>query len=171
MSYDALATGLEYPDRAEVRALLRPHEGFGSLSATEIEELYTRTFDINPVCSLEVGWHLYGEDYNRGTFLVAMRGLMRSLGVEEGSELPDHLGSVLRVLGRMEPGQATPFAREYVLPAIGRMLEGFGEAPNPYRAVLEQVDAFLRERHGEPVKWEGPPETQPYPCGGCHGPA
>jgi len=31
------------------------------------------TFDINPACALEVGWHLFGEDYMRGQFLVRMR--------------------------------------------------------------------------------------------------
>ena len=40
----------------------------------ELEESYTRTFDVNPSCALEIGWHLFGEDYMRGQFLVRMRG-------------------------------------------------------------------------------------------------
>ena len=36
----------------------------------QIQELYTRTFDINPVCTLEIGWHIFGEDYARGALLV-----------------------------------------------------------------------------------------------------
>jgi len=75
----------------------------GSVSLEDLEELYTRTFDINPSCTLEIGWQLYGEDYNRGSFLVRMRELMRELGVEESTELPDHLMHILPVLGRFEP--------------------------------------------------------------------
>ena len=29
----------------------------------ELEEAYTRTFDVNPSCALDIGWHLFGEDY------------------------------------------------------------------------------------------------------------
>ena len=39
----------------------------------ELEEVFTQTFDINPLSALEVGWHLFGEEYARGMFLVRMR--------------------------------------------------------------------------------------------------
>src|SRR5262249_35690032 len=89
--YDALAGRLAYPrpgyhatvaDCQRVLTDLVPEAGhlvaaFGEriagLAAEDLEELYTRTFDLNPVCSLEVGWHLFGENYSRGEFLVRMR--------------------------------------------------------------------------------------------------
>ena len=77
----------------------------------ELEELFTRTFDLNPVCCLEVGWQLYGEDYNRGSFMVKMRQLLRSHGVAETIELPDHLANLLPLLGRMESEEAGPLCR------------------------------------------------------------
>jgi nitrate reductase delta subunit len=58
------------------------------MGVTDLEEFYTRTFDINPVSALEIGWHLYGEQYERGAFLVKMRELSRTLGVEESTSLP-----------------------------------------------------------------------------------
>ena len=82
---------------------------------------------------LEVGWHLYGEDYHRGAFLVRMRGLLREHGVPEETELPDHLTHVLPVLGRLDDARAEALARGYVLPALVKMLDGFGEKRNPYR--------------------------------------
>ena len=45
-----------------------------SLNTDDLRELFTRTFDLNPMCTLEIGWQLYGEDYQRGEFLVKMRG-------------------------------------------------------------------------------------------------
>ncbi len=51
----------------------------------EVEEAFTRTFDVNPACALEVGWHLFGEEYTAAMFLVRMREELRkhgSAGVE-----------------------------------------------------------------------------------------
>src|SRR3972149_5384978 len=84
----------------------------------ELEESFTRTFDLNPVCCLEVGWQLYGEDYNRGSFMVEMRQRIRSHGITETLELPDHLSNLLPLLGRMEPQEAGPLCASFVLSAL-----------------------------------------------------
>ncbi len=109
----------------------------------ELEELYTRTFDMNPACSLEVGWHLFGEQYERGAFLVRMRGHMRRLGVAEDHELPDHLSHALAVASRMEAEEARGFEAESVSPAVLKIIEGLGEGDNPYRHLLRAVSALL----------------------------
>ena len=165
-----LALALCYPGRDETRAALQPFAGFAEMEPVELEELYTRTFDINPVCSLETGWHLFGEDYNRGAFLVRMRGLLRDHGIEEGAELPDHLESALRVLAVMEPTPASELAREFILPAVAKMRAPFRKVDNPYATVLAEVEAFLRNNYGEAVEWSAAPtQNTPYDCGGCHG--
>ena len=89
----------------------------------EIEELYTRAFDLNPICALEVGWHLYGEQYERGRFLVRSRDLLASLDIDEAGELPDHLSSMLIALGRLEPEPAAAFAARFLVPALRRMAD------------------------------------------------
>jgi len=164
-----LAASLEYPTSMEARAALCLFPDFAGYSAGDLEELYTRTFDVNPVCALETGWHLFGEDYNRGAFLVRMRGLLREYGIEEGAELPDHLANALRVLPAMPGDQAMGLAREFVLPAVIKMRAGFASPDNPYGAVLAEVERFLRDRYGEPIEWSAPTENTPYDCGGCHG--
>ncbi|MHC4937924.1 MAG: nitrate reductase molybdenum cofactor assembly chaperone [Planctomycetota bacterium] len=169
IAHRELASALCYPAGDETCTVLADFPGFEELGSAELEELYTRTFDINPVCSLEVGWHLFGEDYNRGAFLVRMRGLLREHGIEEGAELPDHLESVLRVLDVMDRGKAAELAREFVLPAVLKMRAPFGEGTNPYANVLAAVESFLRDTYGEPVEWIAPTDNTPYDCGGCHG--
>jgi nitrate reductase delta subunit len=110
------------------------------LSRAEREELYTRTFDLNPVCALEIGWHLWGEAYERGAFLVRMRDLLRRTGVAEGIELPDHLTAALPAFGRMAPQEAAAFAAGFLVPALDKMLAGL--AGNPYEPVLAAVHAL-----------------------------
>ena len=174
-----LAAALSYPEQSGALAALKSFPGFDAIKATDLEELYTRTFDINPVCSLETGWHLFGEDYNRGAFLVRMRGVLRQYGVEEGAELPDHLESALRVLAVMKADDASDLAREFILPAVMKMREPFAENDNPYGDVLAEVERFLRETYGEPIEWSAPTANTPYAnaadgktteqCGGCSG--
>ncbi len=115
------------------------------LTTGELEELYTRTFDINPVSSLEIGWHLYGETYERGTFLVEMRDLLRRSGVEESSELPDHLTHALLAVGRMEGEEAAAFVSKRMLKATGMILEGFAGKDNPYAHILIATKLLLAE--------------------------
>lgn len=159
--YDVLADLLAYPDEsfptrvAEARSVLAVHAPAAAAAleplagraaegdASSWEELYTRTFDWSPERALELGWHLYGEQYDRGAFLVRMRAHLRAAGVEEGAELPDHLGTVLRLLPRLPDADAQRLAAEAVVPALAKVQAGFGDEPNPYRDVLRAVAALV----------------------------
>ncbi len=114
---------------------------------TDLEELYTRTFDINPTCCLEVGWQLFGEDYARGTFLVTMRQNLRTYGLAESTELPDHLTHVLALLGRLDRRDADELATRAALPALKKMIDGFAGKDNRFECVLKAVERVLRDRH------------------------
>lgn len=133
------------------------------LETSELQELYTRTFDLNPVCALEVGWHLYGESYERGRFLVRMRVLLDRLGLAESNELPDHLVSVLPALAQLDPAEREELGRPYVVPAVAKMVAGFDGKDNPYAHVVRAVDRTLRDLVGEPeVEPEIPLRTAPH---------
>lgn len=124
-----------------------------TLSREEFEELYTRTFDINPVASLEIGWHLYGETYERGSFLVKMRQLLKSVEIPESTELPDHLSHVLLALEKLDAtDEANELAVQYVAPALAKILEGFKDKQNPYEHVLLALQQCIEERHSHGVE-------------------
>lgn len=113
------------------------------LALTDIEELYTRTFDINPVASLEVGWHLYGEQYERGRFLVHMRERLATCSIPEGTELPDHIASALRLCAAEDEEAAAEFIGTYLFPAIEKIQTGLVEKENPYRHVVAAMQSAL----------------------------
>ncbi len=126
-----------------VASLERFAAATADLTTSGFEELYTRTFDINPACALELGWHLHGESYDRGAFLVRMRSLLARFELAESGELPDHICHALAVFGRMPDDEARVFARETLRPAITPMREALGTVDNPYDNVLAAVEATL----------------------------
>ncbi len=129
---------------AKLRDFCAATEG---LTTEELQELFTRTFDLNPLCTLEIGWQLYGEDYQRGELLVKMRQQLREYDLRESGELPDHLSHALMLLGKLEPEEAAEFATSYLLPAIDRMRGAWRENRNAFAALLESAFALLKSRY------------------------
>ncbi|MEZ5424122.1 MAG: hypothetical protein R2682_13660 [Pyrinomonadaceae bacterium] len=64
----------------------------------ELQELYAQSFDLNPNCALEIGYHLFGEDYKRGAFLANLRETQGELELGQEQQLPDYLPVLLRLL-------------------------------------------------------------------------
>lgn len=112
----------------------------------ELEELYTRTFDFNPSCALEIGWHLFGEDYHRGALLVRLRDELRRHSIQESCELPDHLIHVLPLVDCMNSRKAAEFSRACVIPAVEKMVANLEGKQNPYESLLRCLAMML---HGE----------------------
>jgi len=131
------------PDAAKHIAAFAEHTT--PLSTTDQEEQFTRTFDINPACALEVGWHLFGEDYSRGLFLVRMREEMRRHGLAESQELPDHITHVLEVAGAMPHDAAAGFVRACVYAALLKMSAALKRKESPYADVMAALELVLAD--------------------------
>ena len=123
------------------------HADIAGLSTEELQELFTRTFDLNPMCTLEIGWQLYGEDYQRGEFLVKMREHLREYEVPETGELPDHLSHALALLAKLEEEESAEFAGSYLLPAIDKMRGAWRENRNAFAFLLESAFVLLKSRY------------------------
>lgn len=161
----ALADLLSYPDEAgaararaaldvlsadapALRAMVEPlARALEDEPEASLEEAYARTFDWNPTGSLDLGWHLFGERYERGAFLADLRGRLRSAGVEEGEELPDHLPTCLRLVARLGR-EAAPLACEALVPALARLRIGLKDSTVPWVAALSAAESALRAMGG-----------------------
>ncbi|MCZ7680358.1 MAG: molecular chaperone TorD family protein [Sandaracinaceae bacterium] len=172
--YVALADALEYPEdedhgtrlAAAAMRLAEPAPAVASAVARlaaaldeggleHLQELYTQSFDLNPAASLDIGWHLFGESYKRGAFLVGLRQDLREHELAEGSELPDHLPCVLRLLAELEDGEhAELLLRSCVAPALIAILRTLrGREDHPYVPILEAAS----ECFGPPIELESTP--------------
>jgi len=104
-----------------------------------IEELYTATFELRPVCFPYIGFQLFGETYKRGAFLAALSARFREAGCDAGTELPDHLSVVLRYLALVPDAD---LVTEGLLPALQRMIDQLDG--NPYRDALQAIRDAVR---------------------------
>lgn len=185
-AHDALAGLLAYPrenwaalveesaaclavECPEAGALLAPF--VAHVRATpqgELEESFTRTFDNTDERALEVGWHVFGENYTRGSFMANMRGKLREVGVEENGELPDHLSHLLPLIARLPERKAADLAAETIAPAVQKVRGALAELRNPWAPVFDALVEVLaahdpRARDAKPA--EAPRSPDPTTCG------
>ena len=114
----------------------------------ELEEAFTQAFDVNPACALDIGWHLFGEEYARGMFLVRMREELRKHGLVETAELPDHITHVLAIIGEMSDDDASRFVRACMLPAMLKMRAALAATDSPYVGVVSSLTTTLHHVWG-----------------------
>jgi len=113
---------------AFAKALPTEGEPFTQDALDEVQEIFTRSFDVQSITTLGVGYVMFGDDYKRGELLVNLSREHRLAGVDCGHELPDHLPNVLRLVARWDDrALAREFVEEILHPAVERMLAEFGE--------------------------------------------
>jgi nitrate reductase delta subunit len=122
--------------------------GIENLSLERMQELYTVTFDMQPLCYPYIGYHLFGESYKRGAFMAQLNETYHDHDFCPQQELPDHLPVALRFLG-LEPARCKDdFGRalivEGLLPALTKMLQVFNQqTENPYASLLAALQLVL----------------------------
>jgi len=132
----ALADLLRETDPEAAGAVASFGREVAGLPLAQVEELYTRTFDLNPGCLLYVGYHLYGDTYKRGEMMSELQGAYRSHDIAP-AELPDHLCQILRWLARAgDDPRRLPLLREHVLPAVQRVAQNVRNESGAYNLVI-----------------------------------
>jgi nitrate reductase delta subunit len=156
---DAGRLRADHPDMADALGLLA---GWLEGARTgEAEEWYTVLFDLNPVCSLQLGHHLFGENFKRNLLLAGLHEELRLAGLERPSGLPDHLTTVLSLLSRLEDDASCRTLHDLaVRPALGKMNEVLSESLNPWRKVIEVLPAVIADELGH-----GPASRPVTPAG------
>ncbi len=115
-----------------------------------VEELYTRTFDLQPVCPPYAGQYLFGQDMRRGMFMAKLRKLYRERNFPENGELPDHLGVMLRFVSKSPSIEEAREIVEFCLvPSFQKMVSKLAEGENPYGFL---VNAILLALNGKEEK-------------------
>ena len=135
---------VEMPEKAgDMQQAVDKHR---QLSIRDQQEYYLKTFDVQPICYLDVGYVLFGEDYKRAQLLVNLQSEHKKAEVECGSELGDHLPNVLTLLSKVtDPDFAEELGFIITTPAVRFMLTKFKNIDtNYYQELLEVLLGFLQ---------------------------
>jgi nitrate reductase delta subunit len=128
-------------------ALARFEEGISALDLAARQERYAEAFDFDPDCTLDLGWHLFGDSHERGAFMAALADDLARAGVVRSAELPDHLSHVLALIGREEP-QRAGMLTELIEPAVQQVRRSLASRRSPYGALIDAVCAALEAVRG-----------------------
>lgn len=136
------------PNIEAAQALETFRRGIEQLPLEHLQELYTVTFDMQPLCYPYIGYHLFGESYKRGTFMAQLNETYHAHDFCPQQELPDHLPVALRYLGQEPARREDDFGRvliaEGILPALMKMRQVFNQhTENPYASLLATLQLVL----------------------------
>jgi nitrate reductase delta subunit len=115
---------------------------------SNVEELYTITFDVNPACHIFAGHLLFGESFKRNTFMAELAVEYEKRGFDTKNELVDHIPLLLRFLSEIDPEEtiSKELLEECLIPVFQTMNDNFkDEATNPYMPVLRGTLMVLQE--------------------------
>ena len=114
---------------------------------TQLEEIYSATFDLQPKCVPYAGYHLFGENYQRGAFMVKLQEQYRCYGFSWGNELPDHIAVILRFMSVLPDPEAARVMREdCLIPVFQKIMAGFAkEDRSIYGPALQTVLVWMQE--------------------------
>ena len=92
----------------------------------EMQELFLRSFDLQAITTLDIGFVLFGEDYKRGKLLVHLNKEHSEAGNICHTELSDHLPNVLNLIAKMKDIEIRDeIASRLVMPAVDKMISEF----------------------------------------------
>lgn len=163
--YEDLAMALEYPTPSTRKAANEAAERLGSGESAharmaaaiaelasfleqggleEAEERYTSLFDMKPVCTLNVGWHLFGDTYDRGALLAALVPELDTRAIDHHHDLPDYLPTLLRLLGRTDDAEERALlAHAVIMPALQKMASCLEQSTDPWSCVVRALPELL----------------------------
>jgi nitrate reductase assembly molybdenum cofactor insertion protein NarJ len=141
-----------YPDAAEEMDAFVGLFPFDVLR--EMEELFTRSFDVQSITTLDVGYVLFGEDYKRGELLSNLNREHNEADIDCKGELADHLPNLLRLIAAFGevPDKAElveELVEEILAPALRQMISEF----DPER--LEEKDECYLQHYKTLIETPG----------------
>jgi len=139
------------------KTLLPFTEVIGAISKTELEDLYVRTFEVQSITTLDIGYIVFGDDYKRGELLVNLNKEHRKYGIDCGTELADNLSNILKLLNVLKDEELRDdLVNKIIMPALIKMIEGFGEGQiaakdkiyvKHHKTLIEKHKAFTIYKH------------------------
>lgn len=98
-------------------------------STLDLQELHTRTFEVQALTTLDIGYVLFGDDYKRGALLSNLNQEHTRAANDCRGELADYLPNLLRLIPKLKDAELLGELVEQILvPALMLMIREFDPA-------------------------------------------
>lgn len=123
------------------------------LPLDQLQQLYTRTFDLTPVCAPYLSVHLFGESsFKRAQLMTGLRETYASCGLRFDDELPDHLAVVLSAFDRLRADVQRDLVALCLQSALPKMQSELERQHNPYAHAVASLRICVSA-------WQSPEEV------------
>ena len=118
----------------------------------ELQELYIKTFEVNPICSLYASIHLFGEEsFKRSDLMARLKDAYCEYGMSfNEKELPDFIPIILRFTAYLkDEKRLEDFVKRCILKPLdiinNTMIETLGNKSNPYKSLIGYIRDFTED--------------------------
>ncbi len=129
-------------------------DAIADLSPFELQELYTRTFDLNPMCSPALSVHLFGvESFKRSHLMVGLLDMYRIADYPVSGESADHMSTVVRFLPLAENDAREEVAQFIVLPGMAKIAEFLDSKSSPFSYLMKATISIIAAETGKEITY------------------
>jgi len=137
-------------NKKATKSLRAFRDTIGVLSLFELQELYTRTFDLNPMCSPALSVHLFGvESFKRSHLMVGMLDMYRAVDFPTTGESADHMSTVMRFLPFVMDEEREEVAQFIFLPGLAKIAEFLDSKSNLYSDLMKATISIVAAETGK----------------------
>lgn len=142
--YDAALAHAAELDSAAVASLREFGDEMARVSVWRAQEMYSRSFDLAPVCVPYVSVHLFGaESFKRAELMTGLNAAYEQMGFDAGAELPDHVALLLRAAPLFTAEEWRDLSSYVMQPALAKMQAALDGAESPWRLVIRAARQLI----------------------------
>lgn len=150
---DELATMTSRSCSSEIRPVIRDFlKDLGQLTPIQAQERYTALFDMDPATTLNVTYHIHGDNEKRAAALARLQHGYDMAGWERiTGELPDYLPMMLEFLSICPHPVQTPFVWQ-CLQGLQPLIKRLEDRGSVYACLLQPVYDMAAKRGEQPIE-------------------
>ena len=112
---------------------------------TDLEEHYIRTFDVQAICHLDIGYIIFGDDSKRGRFLYHIKEEQENANNDCGKDLADFLPNILTLLSKTDNKDLSEeLSVSILLPALLQILQKLENENSIFNIPVEILISLLK---------------------------
>lgn len=131
-------------NRSSNKSLRAFRDAISGLTVTELQELYSQTFDLNPMCSPALSVHLFGvESFKRSHLMVGLLDMYRAVEFQTTGESADHMSTVVRFIPFASREDRAEIVQYILVPGLTKMAEFLESKANPFASLIRATISIV----------------------------